>query len=239
VLLRGQTWRQGATGSQANLDDEAPQLHAFDSVRRHVLEPAVSRGWNVSLALDITVPPKFLLRLVDHLSSHPLTRPLAMRAQPAFTTRNQVLSLISSLAWALDLADERYRVRRAGWHGLLLLRSDLEFKADLSVPSPARMSATVWAPFVDRGMTEQGQPRVADTMLLLPRSRSDEFLEVLRRLPQPSPHHASLHPLCDYIPAVDFFEPTWQYDADPGKEWNPLYRIIGRGESTIHRGPGF
>ena len=123
-------------------------------------------------------------------------------------------------------------VCRGGWHGALLLRADLDFKIPLPLPPPDGMQEMVWAPFADRGTTEQGQPRTADTILLLPRSRAAELVEVLRRLPQPPPHHASLHPLCDYVPRVGFLLQT-SHDADPGKEWNPLYRIVGRGESTI------
>ena len=156
VLVRGESFREGAQKSRRVMADGGPQLEALRSVRTHVLGPAAAAGWDCALLADAWAPPvkHALLRssLAD-LGAH------AVRIPPLAHSQHE--SLASSLRWAAALlaappsAAPPNLSRFGGWRALLVLRADLQIKRPLPLPPPAVVArdAAVLLPFEDARLT--------------------------------------------------------------------------------------
>lgn len=73
LLLHGTAYRRGGHHTKNSSDDEltlTSQGDAFDSLRRHVIEPAVEASWSVELLIDVDVPPLLAARLDSEVWSH-------------------------------------------------------------------------------------------------------------------------------------------------------------------------
>eukprot|EP00966_Prymnesium_polylepis_P265705 6138328-Prymnesium_polylepis.1 len=110
------------------------------------------------------------------------------------------------------------------------------------------------------------RPRVADTLLFLPRPRVHELLALLENRSGAGRRLDHLHYLCDWLPRMRFLIPPTVddgmapadaatggdagpprtaaggaaagrivYDSNSAKEWNPLYRMVGRPEAAQRR----
>jgi hypothetical protein len=115
---------------------------------------------------------------------------------------------------------------------MLILRLDLALKQPLPLPAPCGIGHTILAAFQQSfafgSHNNEGQPRIADVLLFVPRVRHAELLAALKRVKNTK---AVLHDLCNWVDDVGFmFSPG--HDANSEKEWNPLYRITGRPEAA-------
>ena len=90
--------------------------------------------------------------------------------------------------------------------------------------APAEVSQDAWLQ----------RPIVADTIMLIPRVRLRGLLRALRS----KRDYSHMHLLCEWLPrrgagsSVEYFEP-YRYDANSGREANPLYRMAGRREGRM------
>ena len=81
-----------------------------------------------------------------------------------------------------------------------------------------------------RNSTSLGNPRVADTMLFVPRNRLGEVACFVDSFPRKF-RTGLLHYLCDYLGGVQFLWTASVHDSNSALEWNPIYRIAGRPEA--------
>ena len=87
-------------------------------------------------------------------------------------------------------------------------------------------------PRTPNALTSRLSPRVADTILLLPRPRLPELLSQITNRSSAGLHHDHLHFMCDWLGNIRYFVPPTQwrqdervvYDSNSFKVWNPLYR---------------
>ena len=57
LLLRGEIFRAGSSGSRVSTTNTAPELEALASLRPNVVEPAQEAGWNVVTMAPVTYLP--------------------------------------------------------------------------------------------------------------------------------------------------------------------------------------
>ena len=224
LVLRGQGFRIGGHRSRTHTSQLEEQLRAVTSVHDHVVVPAERNGWSLSLALHVFAPPRHVDALLAHLAVLQMS-PAAIRNQTAPDEPTQLASWATSLQWA-------GRMGPARWSAMLILRLDLAFKQHLPLPRPCgighRILATFQQSFAFGSHNNQGQPRIADVLLFVPRVRHAELLAALKGLGSTK---EVLHDLCNWVDDVGFmFSPG--HDANSEKEWNPLYRITGRREAA-------
>ena len=127
-------------------------------------------------------------------------------------------------------------VRR--FDALMLVRPDLVFKRALPVHRDLLIPDMIYAPFRNsdgnlpnwHSNTMLGNPRLADVVLLVPRSRLDDllcFVATVRR----KFRTGMLHYICDSFGDVGVLWPATRHDSNSYNEWNPLYRMAGRPEA--------
>ena len=224
LVLRGQGFRTGGHRSRTYTTQLEEQLRAVTSVHDHVVVPAGRNGWSLSLALHVFAPPRHVDALLAHFAELQMS-PAAIRNHTAPDEPSQLASWATSLQWA-------GRKTPAQWSAMLILRLDLAFKQPLPLPAPCGIGHTILAPFQQSfafgSHNNEGQPRIADVLLFVPRVRHAELLAALKRVKSTK---AVLHDLCNWVDDVGFmFSPG--HDANSEKEWNPLYRITGRPEAA-------
>lgn len=190
----------------------------------HVVVPAERNGWSLSLALHLFAPPRHVDALLAHFAELQMS-PAAIRNHTAPDEPSQLASWATSLQWA-------GRKTPAQWSAMLILRLDLALKQPLPLPAPCGIGHTILAAFQQSfafgSHNNEGQPRIADVLLFVPRVRHAELLAALKRVKNTK---AVLHDLCNWVDDVGFmFSPG--HDANSEKEWNPLYRITGRPEAA-------
>ena len=190
----------------------------------HVVVPAERNGWSLSLALHVFAPPRHVDALLAHFAELQMS-PAAIRNHTAPDEPSQLASWATSLQWA-------GRKTPAQWSAMLILRLDLALKQPLPLPAPCGIGHTILAAFQQSfafgSHNNEGQPRIADVLLFVPRVRHAELLAALKRVKNTK---AVLHDLCNWVDDVGFmFSPG--HDANSEKEWNPLYRITGRPEAA-------
>ena len=232
VVLRGEAFRSGGKGTRAfsNRPDEwEAQLRAFDSLHEHVLVPAAAQGWRVSLAVDIFAPDPLAERLAARMRMRGV-EPVAWRVQPT-PSHPKIISIVDSMVWAAS----RIKSTKA----LLVVRADIAFKHRLLMPPACAPGRSIIVPFqisaAFGSYSPSGHPRVAggDMMMFVPDSRLAELLKVLRTPTRVDPA-GNMHDMCSWMRSISFFVPSRGFDADSQKEWNPLYRIVGRSEAPPH-----
>lgn len=233
IFLQGESFRVGSIHSRrtdGNLDE---QVDAFASVKRHVVLPALRSGWcSVSIFASIiaknqTVAEAGLCgrdaQIADGVA--------ALRVQQALRfPHDQMDSLRERLAWFIDAAS-----CFPPWDSVLILRPDLIFRRPITF-APA--GGDLMVPFRNsdgrlpnwRSSTSLLNPRVADTMLLVPRNRFNEVACLVATIPRKF-RTGLLHYMCDYVGGVRYFWTASRHDSNSALEWNPLYRIAGRPEA--------
>ena len=224
LVLRGQGFRTGGHRSRTYTTQLEEQLRAVTSVHDHVVVPAERNGWSLSLALHVFAPPRHVDALLAHLAELQMS-PAAIRNHTSPDESSQLASWATSLQWA-------GRKTPAQWSAMLILRLDLALKQPLPLPAPCGIGHTILAAFQQSfafgSHNNEGQPRIADVLLFVPRVRHAELLAALKRVKNTK---AVLHDLCNWVDDVGFmFSPG--HDANSEKEWNPLYRITGRPEAA-------
>jgi len=225
LVLRGEAFRLGGHRTRNHTEDVAEQLGGLDTVYDHVAAPAAAQGWQVSLALDVFAPEHLVSVMITHLKKDPeRLRPEALRWHLTPTRPSQLASWADTLTWATSEA------RSTDWAAMLIVRVDLAFKQPLPLPRPCAMGRTILAPFQQSFLfgshNSYGVPRIADTLLLVPRARNEELARALARA-SAADSKAVLHDVCNWVGDVGFMVSPG-HDADSQKEWNPLYRMLGR-----------
>ena len=208
-------------------------MGAFASVKRHIVQPALRSGWcTVSIFASIVAKNQSAAeaglcgrdaRFADGIA--------ALRVQQALRSpSDQLDSLKERLAWFIDASS-----RFPPWHSVLLLRPDLILRRPITF-SPAGSDLMVPFRISDgplpnwRSNTSLSNPRVADTMLLVPLSRFSEIFCLVGTMPRKF-RTGLLHYMCDYVGGVRYFWTASRHDSNSALEWNPLYRIAGRPEA--------
>ncbi|KAL1507690.1 hypothetical protein AB1Y20_007303 [Prymnesium parvum] len=227
LLLRGEAFRAGGHRSRAYAAG-GEQMLALAAVRRHVAAAAAAAGWRVRLALDVVAPRALVRALLDEAAALRLDVG-AWRAADAPPFGSQLASFAESLRWAAAAAGAA--------DALLVCRADLLFKRPLPLPRPCELDELIVVPFqisdAFGSRLQSGHPRVADAFVFVPAARVAELTAAVRRAASAS-LETTLHDLCAWLTGVTFFNATHGFDSDSEKEWNPLYRIIGRAEAPVH-----
>ena len=216
-------------------------------MRLNAVEPAQVLGWVPIVFADLLCPQRHRVKLQAALKREFASRKLVadqthdqtlamvptptMRiSDPSSRRSTQVESILRTLGWATRTAELMGGQPRL-WSALLLSRADLEIKAPLNLPRPraSPLDRAILVPFQcsDQPFTMRGRPTVADALHFVPRARLGALLAALRSLRQAG----NLHSLCDWIHHVHYFVPS-RHNANSEKEWNPIYRIVGRNEGA-------
>ena len=216
------------------------QLKALASLVPHVLHAARMVGWrHVVLGADVIVPARYssefreALQNLSSLADIPIA---GVRTAPTHPkASSQMASWVRTLQWISSTLD-------VDWTALLLLRADLLLKARMPLPAPPLPVAPeggmiLFAPFRISGAfgatTPGNHARVADTFLLVPREASALLTACLREKSSRGQYAPNLHGLGDVCPSAEIrMMLTSQHDSDSSKQWNPLYRMIGRPEAA-------
>ena len=135
VILRGHVRALGVThqfSKATDASEAALQAHraALGSLRSKVLEPAERSGWQLEVVAHLVAPAEAAVAveavgraaLGSRLGAHALTR-----LQPS-----QSRTTVAAITFALDAA----KAPPHTWGAILLVRSDLIWKAAISLPSP-------------------------------------------------------------------------------------------------------
>jgi hypothetical protein len=118
---------------------------------------------------------------------------------------------------------------------ILFLRIDLELKdlfVEIFEPSSKILFPSVCFLKDDCHLLEN-KPRVSDTLLYVPR----RFFSVLYEIDVLG-HYGWLHLSNHGVEDIGTMLPTF-HDSDSAKDWNPLYRIVGRVQELNHYSKGF
>lgn len=243
VVLIGEAFRGpgGQFTRTSILDEDAAnvleQKHALMTVHEHIRQVAATRGWRSRLVLDVVV--------------HGI-RNVSMAELARRTTRNIICPLVPyavhvsdsrpyltvPMAWAAAL--ERFGTGPT-WEAILLSRIDLHFKMDLPLPAAHETRDRILMPFsICHAACKKRQPavhpRVADTLVFVPRTVRDAFVDVLRNHSGGADNSSldcrDAHMTAAWMHGRLGFLLASQHDSNSQLQWNPLYRIINRPEAS-------
>jgi hypothetical protein len=229
-VLTGESFRRGGQRSRlrGTNDTFTPQMTACQSHMNFIKYMKDTRKWDCDVVIN-TMSTPYDKDLANVYTPYVVAQSFHT-ALPGYGEN----SLSMKIGYMIENIDQ--------YDFVFIARIDLCFKSQLKTAFPQNVTEKIYYPsvcFLLNNSNKQDRccPRVSDTMFLLPR----KYFHILTsdvsymghdgwcRL-----HHLSSIPQTDLDVIVKTF-----HDSDTYKDWNPLYRIVGRPETKNWYSKGF